>query len=336
MNSLKQPRKRLAWPDEKPFRILSLDGGGIRGLFMACLLQQIQLELITDGRVEEYFDLIAGTSTGGIIAIGLGFHVSCDDIVCFYKDRGCEFFPPDRYRQTNKVWYRYGRGLKYPKYDHRPLETTLREVFGNRLLGESDKRLTIPSCMVPQSEIAVFKTDHHPDYKRDYQTMAWEVCRATSAAPTYFAGHERNGRMFIDGGFWANNPILVAVTEALSCFEVAPSQVQVLSIGTGNRPLEISLKAARGGTWNWMFAIEGAMHLSTENASSQVKLFIGHQNVVRIEPEHQIATIDMDDWSEAVKHLPDAAIRAFTENKDVLKSFFETPVAPRDRFYTTP
>jgi hypothetical protein len=140
--------------------------------------------------------------------------------------------------------------------------------------------------------------------------------------------------MFIDGGLWANNPILVAVTEALSCFDIAPSQIDVLSIGTGNKPFDLSLKSARGGTWDWMSAITGAMHLSTENASSQVSLFIGNDSVVRIEPEHQIADIEMDDWIEAKKHLPDAAISAFGENQKDISRFFETAVEDRDRFYT--
>ena len=312
-----------------------MDGGGIRGLFTACLLQEIQSQLLKEGGIEDYFDLIAGTSTGGIIAMGLGLHVSCDDIVRLYKDRGCEIFPPDRYRQTKKPRAKFGWDLWHPKYDHQPLENILHEVFGTKLLGQSDSRLVIPSCMVPKSEIAVFKTDHHPDYKRDHLTMAWEVCRATSAAPTYFAGHERNGRMFVDGGMWANSPVLVAVTEALSCFDISPNQIQAISIGTGNKPFDISLKAARGGTWNWMFAISGAMHLSTENASSQVGLFIGQNNIVRIEPEHQIADIDMDDWEEAAKHLPDAAIRAFTEYAADLLPYFRDPAAARDRHYST-
>jgi patatin-like phospholipase/acyl hydrolase len=207
-------------------------------------------------------------------------------------------------------------------------------VFGEQTLGESKSRLVIPSCMIPKSEVAVFKTDHHSDYKRDHKMLAWEVCRATSAAPTFFAGHERNGRMFVDGGLWANNPIMVAVTEALSCFDLEPSQIQVLSIGTGNKPYDISLKKARGGWFQWKFALTGAMHLSTENASAQVGLFIGNRNVTRIEPEHQIADIEMDDWVEAKKHLPDAAKISFSEGKSALEPFFRSKVQARYRIKT--
>ncbi len=333
-NTRSSPRKKLSWPKGKPFRILSLDGGGIRGLFTACLLQQIETELLSGTEVGDYFDLIAGTSTGGIIAMGLGLSVPCSKIVDLYKLDGNKIFPPKRFQQSQKKWSMIARDLWRPKYDHKPLERLLYEVFQDQTLGNSKVRLTIPSCMVPKSEIAVFKTDHHPDYKRDHQTKVWEVCRATSSAPTYFAGHERNGRMFVDGGLWANNPINVAVVEALSCFEIEPGQLRILSIGTGNKPFDLSLRKARGGLWNWKKALTGAMHLSTENAASQVALFIGDDNVVRVEPEHQISDIEMDDWCEAIKHLPDAAVVAFQEQRFTIAPFFENISNPRKKYYS--
>lgn len=331
--SRKVPREKLPWPESKPFKILSLDGGGIRGLFTACLLQQIESELCNGAHIGNFFDLIAGTSTGGIIAVGLGNLIPCDKIVDLYKRRGEEIFPPDRYLRSKKWWSRFGRDAHRPIYDHRPLEAALYEVFGDKTLGAARARLVIPSCMIPKSEVAVFKTDHHPDFKRDHKMSAWEVCRATSAAPTFFAGHERNGRMFVDGGLWANNPILVAATEALSSFDITPSQIQVLSIGTGNKPYSPTLKEARGGWFQWRYALTGAMHLSTENASSQVGLFVGQDNIVRIEPEHQISEIEMDDWIEARKHLPDAAIIAFDENIERMRIFFESCVDEREYFH---
>jgi uncharacterized protein len=329
-----KPRVRLPWPKDKPFRILSLDGGGIRGLYTASLLSEIETKICNGNEVGRYFDLIAGTSTGGIIAAGLAFRIPCQKIVQLYGDSGGEIFPPSRFNKSNWWHYKFIRDARKPKYDHKPLERLLFEVFGNKKLGESHSRLVIPSCMVPKSEIAVFKTDHHSDYKKDHETNVWEVCRATSAAPTFFKGHERNGRMFVDGGLWANNPILVATTEALSCFDILPSQIEILSIGTGNKPFELSLKEARGGWFQWKFALSGAMHLSTRNATSQVSLFIGDQNVMRIEPEAQISSIELDDWVEAVKHLPDAATISFSENNKSLVRFFQEEASPRERFYS--
>ena len=333
-SSRKTPRKRLPWPNDKPFKILSLDGGGIRGIYTACLLQKIESELCNGSKIGDYFDLIAGTSTGGIIAVGLGFSVPTDKIVDLYLRDGEKIFPPAIFETSKMWWSKYVHNARKPKYDHRPLELALVEVFGEKTLGLSKSRLVIPSCMLPKSEIAVFKTDHHEDYQRDHRMAAWEVCRATSAAPTYFAGHERNGRMFVDGGLWANNPIMVAATEALSCFEIEPSQIQVLSIGTGNRPLDMTLNEARGGWFQWRYALTGAMHLSTDNSTSQVRLFIGDQNVTRIEPEHQIADIEMDDWIEAKKHLPDAAEISFSEMRFAIITYFASKVETRNRYYS--
>lgn len=332
-NSRTTPREKLPWPESRPFHILSLDGGGIRGLYSACLLQIIESEITGGEHVSDYFDLIAGTSTGGIIAVGLGFAMSATSLVDLYSEGGERIFPPIRYRQTKRNFENFGKNLTHPKYDHRPLETLLYGALKDSVLGESSARLVIPAFMVPTSEIAVFKTDHHPDYKRDHRTFAWEVCRATSAAPTYFSPHERNGRAFIDGGLWANNPILVAVTEALSCFDVSPAQLRILSIGTGNQPYQISLKDARGGLWNWRTLVLGAMSLSTDNAAAQVGLMIGPERVLRLEPEQQIASIEMDDWQEAVRHLPDAARITFSENRERLSEFFLDRVEPRQRFY---
>ncbi|WP_425458871.1 CBASS cGAMP-activated phospholipase [Ahrensia kielensis] len=333
-NSRLIPRKRLKWPRNKPFRILSLDGGGIRGLYSAKLLELIEEEITGGVSVADFFDLLAGTSTGGIIAVGLGFGKSAAQLTKLYNEGGQKIFPPEIYACTKRPLHNYGRNLHAPKYDHGPLEALLFKELGDGLLGQSKSRLVIPSFMVPTSEVAVFKTDHHPDYIRDHKMAAWEVCRATSAAPTFFAPHERNGRGFIDGGLWANNPVMVAVTEALSSFDITPDQLMILSIGTGNEPYEISLKQARGGLWHWKGAVSGAMSLATDNASAQVGLMIGADRIFRIEPESQIASIEMDDWEEAVRHLPDAARTSLSEGKDRIRDFFVEKTAAREHFYT--
>src|SRR3546814_19325761 len=107
--------------------------------------------------------------------------------------------------------------------------------------------------MVPKTEIAVFKTDHHSDFRNDYKTRAWEVARATSAAPTYLKDHEHtpSGRIFIDGGVWANNPVLVALVDVLSAYEISPDQINLLSISPGKPPFEMRVKAAFGGAVTW-------------------------------------------------------------------------------------
>ena len=125
---------------------------------------------------------------------------------------------------------------------HEELEKALKKRFVDHLLGEvALTRLVIPAFTMPKTEIAVFKTDHHKDFKNDHATPMWKVARATSAAPTDLRGleHEESGRIFIDGGVWANNPVMVALVDAVTSYDVSFDQVKILSIGTGNAPFSL-------------------------------------------------------------------------------------------------
>ena len=200
-NSLAARRVRHPWPAGKPFRILSLDGGGIRGVYTAALLQRCEAEFCKGEPLARYFDMIAGTSTGGIIALGLGLGISTADIVAFYRSDGRKIFPTLPMRLSGKARQLWNWAFD-PKLDHEALDNALKRRFGENLLGRSSARLVIPAFMMPKTEIAVFKTDHHADFKNDHGTPMWKVARATSAAPTYLKGleHEESGRIFIDGG----------------------------------------------------------------------------------------------------------------------------------------
>lgn len=327
-------REKLPWPKDRPYRILSLDGGGIKGLYSATLLTHIEGALGREGCIGDFFDCIAGTSTGGILAIGAGLGVPARIMRDLYEVRGRAIFPPWRYRASQTLVGRLALAvLNRPLYDHAVLEAALFEVLGETPLGSSKPRLAIPAFLVPEAEIAVFKTDHHPDFRNDYKMFAWEAARATSAAPTYLKGHERAGRMFIDGGLWANNPVMVALVDALSAYDLSHDNIEVLSIGTGALPWQIALRKAGGGFWNWKMAVSAAMYLTSDNALAQAGLLIGPQRIVRIEPQGDDALVEMDDWRGAVQRLPSAAAKAFAANRDDILRFFERPVPPRDRFY---
>jgi hypothetical protein len=120
-----------------PKKILTIDGGGIKGVFPASFLSSIEEHI--DGRVSDYFDLIVGTSTGGIIALGLGLGFPAKDILAFYKQYGPAIFG------GNGILRRLRR-LFYAKYDQRALRSALEKTFGDRRLGQSSARLVIPSC----------------------------------------------------------------------------------------------------------------------------------------------------------------------------------------------
>lgn len=197
------------------FRILSIDGGGIKGAFAASALAALEDDLRC--RAVEHFDLITGTSTGGIIAIGLGLGLSAREILEFYKSKGPEIFP------STSLVQRTGGAIRQflggPKHSHETLRSALEAVFGDRRFGESTCRLVIPTYDAVGGRIFVMKTAHHQRFRYDIEARAVDVALATSAAPTYFAAArfpQHEGASYIDGGVWANCPVLVGLTEAVA------------------------------------------------------------------------------------------------------------------------
>jgi patatin-like phospholipase/acyl hydrolase len=335
-NSLQTRRRRQPWPKDRTFKILSLDGGGIKGVYTAELLKLCE-QTLTGGRpVARYFDMVAGTSTGGIIALGLGLGISAADITAFYCGDGRLIFPPlpSRWFAKARQWVSWR--FVGPKLAHEELEKALKRRFEEHLLGESSARLVIPAFMMPKTEIAVFKTDHHEDFRNDHLTPMWKVARSTSAAPTYLKGHEHadSGRIFIDGGVWANNPVMVALVDALTSYDLTPDQIEVFSIGTGNAPFELSEPDVFGGMWAWKEIIKAAMFLTTDNATAQAKLLLGPDRCLRLEPADEAALVEMDDYDAAFLQLPALAVRDFELNKESIARFFVDMVPARERHYT--
>ena len=182
--------------------------------------------------------MIAGTSTGGIIALGLGLGIPAPTSPRSIAMTAGEIFPPlprEHVRQAGAVVVFGEHG---PKLNHDELESALKRRFGDHLLGNSTARLVIPAFMMPKTEIAVFKTDHHEDFRNDHGPRCGRWRARHPAAPTYLKGleHQESGRIFIDGGVWANNPAMVALVDALTAYDVTFDQIEMFSIGTGNAP----------------------------------------------------------------------------------------------------
>ena len=162
-------------------RILSIDGGGIKGVVPAAFLAHV--EATTGKRIVDHFDLISGTSTGGIIALGLGLGLSASDILDLYIRKGPEIFYQER--GAASLWQRMrgtviGHLLKakravMPKYAPDRLRDALASVFQERALGESRTRLVIPAYHSLRREVYVFKTAHHPRFQTDWKERALNV-----------------------------------------------------------------------------------------------------------------------------------------------------------------
>lgn len=229
------------------FRILSLDGGGIMGAFSASALATF--EEATGQVIVDHFDLITGTSTGGLIAIALAMGASVQKVLGFYKDRGPEIFPSGGFLGG---WVNEIRHLFGPKFSTKELRDAILEMVGDKPLGAARCRLAIPAYDVDQGRVYIFKTAHHPRFQVDIQIPAADVALATSAAPTYFPAHEipYHGT-YIDGGVWANCPAMVGLTEAMTFLDRKPEEIRLLSLSTTNYPFRIANSKRMGGILNW-------------------------------------------------------------------------------------
>ncbi|MDX2037038.1 MAG: CBASS cGAMP-activated phospholipase [Isosphaeraceae bacterium] len=259
------------------FRILSLDGGGIMGAFSASVLATYErlLEEEREGknlppmRLVDHFDLITGTSTGGIIAVGLAMGEKADKILGFYRDAGPRIFPKSSGIDS---WRRSWRSIFRPKFSTEELRAAVAVVAGDKTLSRAETKLVVPSYNAEAGRIHIFKTPHHRDVRQDRDVLALDVALATSAAPTYFPAHRIPGRgKFVDGGIWANCPAVVGIVEAVSFLDQMPKDIHVLSISTTNYPFSLGKSVQLGGLVNWgpriietfMFAqIQGSLGLA--------------------------------------------------------------------------
>ncbi len=181
--------------------------------------------------------MIAGTSTGGIIALGLAHGLTAREIREFYIERGGKIFPPASHLGRWLRWVR--QKLRYV-YEREPLERTeLLRIFGDSVLGQAKTRLCIPAFEGRHGEPWIFKTSHHPHYQKDRVERMVKVALSTAAAPTFFEALPNNGYVMVDGGLWANNPVMNALVEALACYDLDRGQVQILSLGCGETSFKV-------------------------------------------------------------------------------------------------
>lgn len=210
-------------------------------MFSAAVLACLEEDLRTS--ILQHFDLVAGTSTGGIIALALGAGKTPRQIVDFYIEHGPRIFEHRRRRLL--------RQLARSKYDVEPLRAALEDVLGDRCLWESSVPLCIPSYDLRTDKVYLFRTPHSARLTRDWRERMVDVALATAAAPTYLPAHHLRGLRLVDGGLWANNPAVVAIAEAVSEFCIDLPDIRVLSLGT-TRDLSLrSKRVDRGGIAVW-------------------------------------------------------------------------------------
>ena len=327
-------RVRQSWPIDRDFRILSIDGGGIRGILPLVFLAEMERVHLGGNSVARYFDLITGTSTGGIVALGLGAGLTATFLLNLYLERGGEVFP-----ELSRIGrHTAGLGqLLFNRCDRKNLDRLIDDTLGNRLICDSAVRLCVPAAETRHFEPFIFKTPHHPDYRLDWRKPMSLAAKTTSAAPTYFCPvPTEDGYEFVDGGLWANNPIMVGIADALACFDIRREQIRVLSLGCLRDRFELGwARRHLGGMFFWRSAIFESMHLGSHNAVGQARLIIGGDRVFRVDAPAVRPKIEMWDWSRSKKEIPEMGRTLFTEwGERVRTAFLAEPASAYDPIYT--
>jgi patatin-like phospholipase/acyl hydrolase len=289
----------------------------------AAFLAEVERRFLGGQPIAGYFDMIAGTSTGGIIALALGAGMSSAAIRDVYLERGGLIFPPRSWIARQLLQAR--RLVRYG-YDAKALEEELSRIFHTRVFGESSVRLCIPSFEGRHGEPWIYKTPHHPDYRVDRHEKMVKVGLATAAAPTFFRSLEHDGYMMVDGGLWANNPVMNAVVDVLACFDVDRCQLEVLSLGSGETQYRVTPQRAAGGLLQWRDVIRAAMRAQSLNALGQAYLLLGKDHVMRIDAPESSNPIALDDYKRAKEELPNMA-RSLIEGagREIERAFLASP-----------
>ncbi len=260
----------------KLIKILSLDGGGIRGIIPALILQEIEKKLKRKQHLAECFDMMSGTSTGGMIVLLLNMpdahntpKYRASDVISFYRNLGSFVF--------NQSWWHYlttCNGWLSEKYPSDHLEMNLQKFYGNCRLQDALTNVIIPAYDISQDNYVFFKSDKSKlDLERDFYFK--DIARATSAAPTYFKPAQiqdlarKKTYTLVDGGLGLNNPTMSACVHALKLFG-RDNDFLVISIGTGiNNPVtpgKLSFEGKNiddGGKLEWAPSIVPVMMNAT-------------------------------------------------------------------------
>lgn len=223
---------------QKRFQILALSGGGYRGLYTAKVLEL--LEVKTGGSIAKHFDLICGTSIGGIIALALSLEIPAANIVKVFIDEGEAIFggPAMQLRLRKGLWPKWldklcpaGMNKSIHTQDHLRTVLAYKNFFGDQLLGQCTHPVIVPTVNFTTAVPQLFKTGHHQSFERDHLLSLVDIALATSAAPVYFPQHRFNNKVYVDGGLVANGPAMFGVHEAEHFLKIPIGDIHVLAIG---------------------------------------------------------------------------------------------------------
>lgn len=313
---------------KKKFRILSIDGGGLRGIVPLLILKEIENQ--TGKKIHELFDLITGTSTGGIIACGLTCTkdgvspaINIDKLIELYTTKGEVIFP-----WKKNIFQRIGRSVNSlfnPKFSADGLDGLLTEYFGELKLSDTLRPIIVTSYDIKNNDVTMFKSRLSKEI--GYNAKLKDVCRATSAAPTFLPSYQLSfsgkQRVLIDGGVYINNPAMAAIADALKSVKgLKLSDIEVLSLGTGTHPADLGMKNTPSwGVVNWAQPITNIMMQATSNSTVyECSQLIKKHLRIQIEIEDPKKSDMSDSRPETTKWIIDKVNSDVLNNAEVMKN----------------
>lgn len=322
------------------FQILCLSGGGYLGLYSAAVVAALEEHA---GRpIVECFDLIAGTSVGGIIALGLGAGATAASIRDAFGENGANVFsnrpPPSGIAEKAQL----ARSALSARYSQSPLRKTIEQILDPELtIGDLQSRVIVPAVNLTKGQPQVFKTAHHRTFVRDWRLKVVDVALATAAAPTYFPIHRIGGEMFADGGLYANSPDEIALHEAEHFLEQPRADIRMLSIGTTTAKFSFSNAVDTNLGWlGWMTGqrLTSAMIASQQlNVDHMMRHRLGESyiRIDQVQSKEQERQLRLDVASEAARtdllglaecsareHLPKAALQEMLAHRAAPARFY--------------
>jgi len=320
----------MNWTNESPFQALALTGGGYRGLFTAKALEVMEANLKEP--IGRHFDLISGTSIGGLIALAVAYEVPMQKVVKVFEDYGEEIFPScKRAGNSKSKYWDLLKNARKARYSVEPLREAINRLIDkDAVLNDALHPVAIPAVNVTQGQPQIFKTRHKREWVRDWKLKAVDIALATSAAPTFFELAEVSGNRYADGGLFANAPDLIAIHEAEFFFDVPVEAIKILSVGTTTNSYSVSFESGPDfGIADWMDnqRLFSVMISAQQQFMDQIVSHRLKNNYFRIDYEpsqEQAKDLGLDVVTEASKKtLTSLAEKVVTDNlSNNLKQFF--------------
>ena len=314
--------------NKNKFKILSIDGGGIRGLYSAIILKKIEDKFSI--KLNEHFDLIAGTSTGSILASAIAYDIPLDEVIKLYKDEGKNIFKKRKISMG---------GLLKSKYDNNKLKTLLDDKFKEMTLSDSSLRtkLIIPTTDISNGDVHVIKSYYIEDFLRDKDRKIKDVILSSCSAPLYFNSNKLDEFLLADGGLWANNPSLVALTEGIGKIKefndgvkISLDNTKLLSIGTGIGHKYYDMNNHEEDSWGfirkWKTSqlVDTILNLQSINVHNTVNFLLSDNNYLRInfESDSELSLDNVD----IIPKLEAKAASDFTKNTQFIANLLNISI----------